>query len=598
MQRQHVIQLEDVIELLKESALRLKNSMPGGNYRDLQPLANIVGDAHIVAFGEATRGNHEFFMLKHRCLEFLVREQGFTLLAIEDGLCEVECVNHYVLTGEGDPKELLNGLLSWTWKTQEMLDVIEWMREYNKQRGEKPALQLLGLDMQSCTLAMINVLNYIGYVDADAVSEITDLYQAFGEYTDDLELYSNETIQVKQTCWSQLQRVHDLLVERRATYEKSSSHEAFAYALQCAQIVLQAEEMYSRHDFSLRSRSMAENVAWHLAQYEYEARICIWTHNGHAAAASANAQPRTLGSYLNEMYGNDLVSFCLLLGSGTFNAEDRSQPGKIITPAVGLAPQQSYEALFGAVGLPRLLIDLQGLPDVPYQWIQNPHCYRLIGAAYTPQLEKQCWATVCLPDVFDAVMHVQEGTPSRLLNAIQPAVEAPRQLTAKNLKGPRNLRFEAGLAFWQWKTPQGYTCEIETTFAYRGHVCAYLQSTATLTAETSWLGQMLPSDLYRQRRIRLSANVKARNVTGYAGLWMHIGNADGHLSVDDMSARPIVGTRDWARYEIVLDVSAISSYIQFGLALSGSGQVWIDDVQLETVSTEVPLTGNIVARDN
>ncbi|HYR10464.1 MAG TPA: hypothetical protein VEQ60_22000, partial [Longimicrobium sp.] len=40
---------------------------------DLALFANVVGDARIVALGESTHGTSEFFQVKHRLLEYLVR---------------------------------------------------------------------------------------------------------------------------------------------------------------------------------------------------------------------------------------------------------------------------------------------------------------------------------------------------------------------------------------------------------------------------------------------------------------------------------------------------------------------------------------------
>ena len=47
------------------------------------PLKKIIGEARIVALGEATHGTHEFFQMKHRMLEFLVEEMGFNTFAME-----------------------------------------------------------------------------------------------------------------------------------------------------------------------------------------------------------------------------------------------------------------------------------------------------------------------------------------------------------------------------------------------------------------------------------------------------------------------------------------------------------------------------------
>ena len=59
------------------------------------------------------------------------------------------------------------------------------------------------------------------------------------------------------------------------------------------------------------------------------------------------------------------------------------------------------------------------------------------------------------------------------------------------------------------------------------------------------------------------------------------------LAFDNMQDRPIMGTSDWQQYEVVLDVSENGVQIAFGILLAGKGQVWLDEVQLELVSTPV-----------
>ena len=81
----------------------------GHGFADLQPLKAVIGDARIVALGEGTHGTREFFRMKHRLTEFLAAEMGFTLFAIEANMPEAYRINEYVLTGKGDPKELLRG---------------------------------------------------------------------------------------------------------------------------------------------------------------------------------------------------------------------------------------------------------------------------------------------------------------------------------------------------------------------------------------------------------------------------------------------------------------------------------------------------------
>ncbi len=56
-----------------------------------------------------------------------------------------------------------------------------------------------------------------------------------------------------------------------------------------------------------------------------------------------------------------------------------------------------------------------------------------------------------------------------------------------------------------------------------------------------------------------------------------------YLSFDNMQDRPIKGTTDWTERSVVLDVPQGSSSINFGILLSGGGQVWVDDFAFAAV---------------
>lgn len=89
---------------------------------------------------------------------------------------------------------------------------------------------------------------------------------------------------------------------------------------------------------------------------------------------------------------------------------------------------------------------------------------------------------------------------------------------------------------------------------------------------------------YRNQAIKLSAYVKTVNVTGYAGLWMRVDANSQILSFDNMRTRRLVGTKDWAQYEVILDVPESSTAIVLGLLLSGTGEAYFDGLKLEPVA--------------
>ncbi|HEX8152781.1 MAG TPA: hypothetical protein VF698_06645, partial [Thermoanaerobaculia bacterium] len=73
---------------------------------DVDSIRAVIGNAQIVALGDATHGTHELYASKVRIIESLV-EAGFRTIAFEAPFGQFDAIREYVLTGRGDPAELL-----------------------------------------------------------------------------------------------------------------------------------------------------------------------------------------------------------------------------------------------------------------------------------------------------------------------------------------------------------------------------------------------------------------------------------------------------------------------------------------------------------
>lgn len=156
---------QPVIDWVSKHAVRLQTPEARHGFADMTPLKKIIGKARIVSLGEATHGSREFFQLKHRMLEFLATEMGFTIFSIEANMPEAYRLNDYVLNGNGDPVKLIKGLYFWTWDTQEVLDMVLWMREFNK--SGKGRVQFTGFDMQTPNVAADIVADFVNKHDPE-----------------------------------------------------------------------------------------------------------------------------------------------------------------------------------------------------------------------------------------------------------------------------------------------------------------------------------------------------------------------------------------------------------------------------------------------
>ncbi len=161
----HAQERSPVVEWIAGHAIPLSTVEARHGFADLQPLKKVIGDARIVELGEATHGTREFFQLKHRMLEFLATEMGFTIFSIEANMPEAYKLNDYVVDGKGDPAALLKGMYFWTWDTEEVLDMIRWMREFNQ--SGKGHVEFTGFDMQNISVAGPIVREFVSKYDPE-----------------------------------------------------------------------------------------------------------------------------------------------------------------------------------------------------------------------------------------------------------------------------------------------------------------------------------------------------------------------------------------------------------------------------------------------
>lgn len=582
----------EVTAWLKENAIPFQSTEPGSDMSDLMPLKSIIGDARIVALGEAKHGTREFFRMKHRLVEFLVKEMGFTTFAMEANWPEAVLLNEYIQTGQGDPARLLAGMGFWTWNTQEVLDMIQWMRAYNATRGNTPPIVFTGFDMQSLARPMNDVVHYLRRIDPSLAENTYLLCDCLRPYEYDRQGYATASQSFRSQCRSSLQTVYDTFKQHQAQYTAVTSAGDYAMALQSARVVQQFEDVYSIANGSTAARDkyLAENVSWVLDQAGAGAKIILWAHNYHVGIDSVSGN--TMGSYLRKAYGDAMVNIGFTFYAGTFNSysiTSSGQMGSLTTHLVAEPPLNSYERFLHSAGLARYFLNLKRVrtgADAPW-WLAQWRILRSIGAAYDDSHPENSFQSTVLDEMFDLLIYLEETSPSQLLGARSQAQVPP---TYSNRA--ENLDFEEGTRGWAiyGDQPDDYVVDAGTSTARSGGSGGYIRNKADNPKGYAALAQTIAADAYRGQRLRLSAFAKSDAVAGGAGVMMHIDSADKILAITNMQSHPIIGTTNWTRYDIVLDVPSESVGIMFGTWLSGSGSVAFDDFQLEAVGEEVPAT--------
>lgn len=194
-------EVDAITAWLEREAIPLTSVMPGSGFADLRPFEQPLEGVQLIGLGEATHGTHEFFTLKHRLLEFLVTEMNVTTFLIEASYPASLAVNDYVLHGKGDPGDALSGLGFWIWDTQEIADMITWLRDYNQGVPEDIKVSFLGFDFQRAEAATKHVNAFLErHLPEEAVEFTSALQQMLSgnELTTDADTLAQLLPQLRQ----------------------------------------------------------------------------------------------------------------------------------------------------------------------------------------------------------------------------------------------------------------------------------------------------------------------------------------------------------------------------------------------------------------
>ena len=124
----------------------------------------------------------------------------------------------------------------------------------------------------------------------------------------------------------------------------------------------------------------------------------------------------------------------------------------------------------------------------------------------------------------------------------------------------------------------------------------------SIQSKTNGFGTIMKTtkpDAFLGKTVKMTAYVKSENVKSWAGLWMRVDYYTAAvLAFDNMQRRPIKGTKDWTKYEVVLYVPTEATAISYGVLLNETGQIWFKDLAIEIVEDSLEETGQNKGRDH
>jgi erythromycin esterase-like protein/predicted phosphoribosyltransferase len=411
-------------------ALRQRAHLLSGAAQDYNPLIDLVGNARFVLLGEASHGTHEFYHERAQITERLIKEKGFTAVAVEADWPDAYRINRYV-RGVSDDVDAIEALAdfrrfpTWMWRNTDVVEFLEWLRTHNDALPPNATkIGFYGLDLYSLRASMKAVLQYLDKVDPEAAKRARARYACFDHFGEDTQVYgfmtaSGAAKSCEEEVISQLVELQRRAMEYARRDGQVAEDELF-YAEQNARLVKNAEAYYRSmflekvSSWNLRDRHMAETLdalVAHLGRRGGHAKVVVWAHNSHLGDARATQMGQrgelNVGQLVRERYGRDAVLVGFTTHHGTVTAaSDWGGPAerKRVRPALA----GSYEAMFHAAQPTRFLLTWREA-DTVTEGLRDAKLERAIGVIYRPETERMShYFRARLPDQFDAVLHFDE----------------------------------------------------------------------------------------------------------------------------------------------------------------------------------------------
>lgn len=359
----------------------------GGDTRDLDILKKLIDGCKVVGLGECTHGTSEIYKMKDRIVRYLTKNDDFEIFSIEANMPESSRMNDYTVGGEGDPKQLIRGMKIWPWMTEEMLNMVVWMKEYN---DSEPRITFTGIDMQYPATVMQELQQGLAKCPSLnlIVTEISNKFQHINLPPYQLDRKIAKEIDARLVELSADEGFSNLPEEQRVVIQQ--------YIDMLRQYLTKGELM------DWRDRGMAANLQWIMRQHP-TSKILLWAHDLHIG----RNEMFPMGAFLKERLGDNYRTFGFALCEGAYTAWGNGLKSfDLPVPVPG-----TLEYVLGQLEEPIFILDLKRLREdnAPVlQWMDDLEFREIASTPGALSMYR-------ISDNFDYLIFIRNSSPSHIL---------------------------------------------------------------------------------------------------------------------------------------------------------------------------------------
>ncbi len=317
---------QDTIQVItswvKQNSVPLKYIEPGKEFSDLQPLKETLKVVSVIGLGEGTHGTHEFFQMKHRIIEFLVKEMNFNALVLESSFAACQPINDYVLYGKGDRATVLTGQGYTPWDNEEFSILLDWIRAYNQTVSGEKKVRFYGMDLCYNVLGRERVLAYLKKYGSEKLDWVDSLFQILSA---EEEKWPTRLDQVKlMDSYVPLEQVITYFNTNKTKLIAASSADEWGKVYQHLKVMeywvlanLKNPPPTLTSKKLDRGSYMGQNMRYIIDKEKPNTKFIIWAYNDHIAIDTSDGL-ESIGAQMRKRLGDKYYAMALTCYQGTF----------------------------------------------------------------------------------------------------------------------------------------------------------------------------------------------------------------------------------------------------------------------------------------
>ncbi len=376
---------------------------------------NKFANAKIFGFGEASHNTKEFFDIKAKFFKYLVKVHGVKVFIMEESYQAEYGINEWISGGKGDVKTIAENFSNGFWYTKEIVNLLQWMRNYNLGKPKEEHIRFYGMDIQIGRNINKELREFINRNNISIDNGLLTVADSCASREIDFS--------VKDSWWQAqtpklMELKQQLLDCKTEGIEYRHILRSLDYLINYTEYASLVKEEYPKST-EFRDLKMFENVKYIIENESENAKAFIWAHNTHINKKEmyySGSNIINLGRHLKNLYGDDYYSLGFDFGTGIIKGLvlDKKKGNYWKTYHIKKPFNNTYAKTLTSVDKDIYFVDLN--TPIPFFNKKSKHLL-IAGGGYQPKPLHKILVSKIYAETYDGLIFVKKiSVPDYNLN--------------------------------------------------------------------------------------------------------------------------------------------------------------------------------------